>query len=435
MSRLFQDEGEPRQGSQKVCLATTAYDSPDAAYTFSIQRSRQALERAGIPTAYYLLTGNCHVDDARNRIVQEFLLSDCTDLVFLDADVSWRPPQLVRLCRHDADVVGGIYPYRRDDKSNEIPLRMKPGIVEPDERGLIEVGGVPTGFMRIRRHVLETLALRHESFWNKDDRRSKIPLLFERVYDPETEIRWGGDLEFCNRWRRLGGTIHADYEMRLGHTGKVTFESSLGATLRRRQGLTLRHVCDRIRANTATLDDIIEAREYVANPYSALEDVLWISVQMARKANGPIIETGSGLTTILMAAAAPDQTVWCLEHHGFYAAQLEQWAAEAGVTNIALCTVPIKDGWYDLSEDAEVIPDHFALGLNDGPPRTIGSRKGFFPAFGDCVDAIICDDADDESYRNFLTQWANDNARPYTFIEPRAFVMGEINSTTALSAA
>jgi acetone carboxylase gamma subunit len=42
-----------------------------------------------------LLSGNCHVDDARNSVVREFLASDCTELVFIDADVSWEPETLV----------------------------------------------------------------------------------------------------------------------------------------------------------------------------------------------------------------------------------------------------------------------------------------------------------------------------------------------------
>jgi hypothetical protein len=144
--------------------------------------------------------------------------------------------------------------------------------------------------------------------------------------------------------------------------------------------------------------------------------VLALSVALARKANGPIIETGSGLTTILMAAAAPDQMVYCLEHHGLYAAQLRQMAAEAGVTNIGLCVCPVKDGWYDLS--GMDLPDSFALGLNDGPPRTIGSRMGFFEHLK--ADTIICDDADDAGYAGSLETWATIHGRGIRFIEPRA---------------
>ena len=104
MSHLFHDSGNA-SGGRKICLATTSYDSPDAAYTFSMAQSREAMHKAGLQTAYMLLQGNCHVDDARNSVVQEFLLSDCDDLIFIDADVSWTPDALIRLCGHDVDIV------------------------------------------------------------------------------------------------------------------------------------------------------------------------------------------------------------------------------------------------------------------------------------------------------------------------------------------
>ena len=121
MSNRFYDSG-PSATGQKVFLATTAYDSPDASYTFSIARSREALTAAGIQSAYYLLQGNCHVDDARNAVVRDFLESDCTELVFLDADVSWEPDALVELCKINRDLVGGVYPYRRESEEEKMPV-------------------------------------------------------------------------------------------------------------------------------------------------------------------------------------------------------------------------------------------------------------------------------------------------------------------------
>src|SRR5689334_6511480 len=127
-------------------LATTSYGSPDASYTYAISRSREALTAVGIPSAYFLLVGHCHVDDARNVVVRNFLESDCTDLMFLDADVSWEPSGLVQICQRDVDLVGGIYPYRRE--SQNMPVRMLDTRF-PDETGLLEVEGLPTGFMKI----------------------------------------------------------------------------------------------------------------------------------------------------------------------------------------------------------------------------------------------------------------------------------------------
>lgn len=420
MSNLFLDHTHAElTGVQKIMLATTAYDNPDASYTFAIQRSRAALEEAGFLTAYLLLSGNCHVDDARNRVVQEFLETDCTDLVFLDADVSWQPQTLVELVSYDCDVVGGVYPYRREGEQTKInmPVIMIPGEITANEHGLIQVAGLPTGFMRIRRRVLETLTRDAKRYWNHGDRRSEVPILFERSF--ENGVRWGGDLNFCRKWIGAGGTIWAAPEMYLGHTAKTIIRDSLGAALRRQGGETLRYVAERLAAGSMAPELFTEARKRMNNTYGALEDVLVLCAIMARKADGPIIEAGSGLTTIIMAAVS-EHPVYCLEHDPIWAAQLGEMIAESGVSNIGVCLCPIKDGWYDLTDYEAELPERFALGLNDGPPRALGSRMGFYGRFGHCTDTIIVDDADDRAYGTAIVEWCEDNERRVDFIEQRA---------------
>jgi predicted O-methyltransferase YrrM len=385
MSRFYSDNG-PKAAGQKVCLATTCYTALDAGYVFSLQASREALHKAGIQTAYFLLQGNCHVDDARNRIVQAFLQSDCTDLIFLDADVSWRTDDLIDLCKYDRDLVGGVYPYRRPDKEDDLPARMMDG-AEIDGDGLIEMEGIPTGFMRIKRHVIERMI---EGAKHYDDENGRVYVLFERALVNGT--RWGGDLNFCNLWRALGGQIYAAPEMVFGHAGLHQSKNSMAAIVRKRCNLTLRHVANKIRAGNYTMRDLTEAIEYVGNRRGAREDVLALSIKLAKEAAGPIIESGSGLTTVLMAAATT-QPVYCLEHDPLYAAKLRELCALAGVSNVGLCVVPLRDGWYDL-DDFNGLPESFAFGLNDGPPRQFGDRMKFFDRI-DCP-LVVCDDA--ESY-------------------------------------
>lgn len=406
MSNIYVDAGPPASG-QKVFLATTAYENPDASYTFSIQSSRQALSEAGIQSAYALLSGNCHVDDARNTIVQEFLLSDCTDLMFLDADVSWEPEDLVQLCKHDCDLVGGVYPFRREDLrgNGTMPVRLIHD--DPEENGLLEVEGLPAGFMRIRRAVLETL--HSQTYWNRTDRRSKVTILFER--DLIDGARWSGDLNFCRKWREIGGKVYADSELCLGHIAKTRIVDSLAASFRRLKGQSLRHCANLIRENRETPNIYREVLAAIENPWAAGGEVLASCVLMARKATGPILEMGSGISTILMAAAT-DQMVWCVEHNDFFADRLEDMARIAGLTNIMLVTCPLKDHWYDLSEDMNALPDKFALALVDGPPRYLGSdRMRFFEVFGTRVNAVICDDANEGEYAGKLRVWAQDNGR------------------------
>lgn len=424
MSNFYQDDGLPANGRQKICLATTAYEDPAAAYTQAMQKTREALHKAGFLTAYYLLSGNCHVDDARNSIVHEFLLSDCTDLVFLDADIVWEPKELIKLCKHDVDLVGGVYPFRRDDeKSKEnMPVIMYPGQVEPDERGLIEVAGLPTGFMRIKRHVLETLAEDANKHWKRNDHRSMVPILFERTFIPDPEKpktggRLGGDLSFCKKWILKGGKVYADSTIHLGHVVRSVVWDSLGAALRRQGRETLKYMVDRIRHGEFDPMVFSEARKAYPNPWGALEDVLSMCSLLGKNAQGPIIEAGTGLTSIVLAASTKEK-VFCLEHDPMWAMQVKKMASDAGVDNIDVRMCDIQDRWYVTPKD---LPSKFALGLNDGPPRRLGSRMGFFEHFGSTPE-IICDDADDPGYGDALEKWCRDHSRRIDFIERSALI-------------
>lgn len=433
MSTLHLDIGPPASyGETKVMLATTAYDSPDDSYTFSIACSRKALEDAGIRSAYLLLSGNCHVDDARNSVVHSFMDSDCTDLVFLDADVSWRPQDLVRLCQHERRLVGGVYPYRREDGKAKRGMPYIPLEGAQVAGGLMEVAGLPTGFLRINREVFDTLIPLGKVFNNKrqyvEGKKPleggaipEVPLLFERTLVNGTRL--GGDLNFCAKWIAAGGNIWADIDCKLGHVAKTVLKDSLAAFLRRNNDQTLQWMVDRIRRGVEELEDYEEVFDWAANPWCANNEVLLVAVSAARKSTGPIIETGSGLTTVLMAAAT-DQTVFCIEHNPHFANVTRAMVQACALTNVAIIHTDIIDGWYALTPtDKIALPAHFGLGLNDGPPRQLGDRTRFLTEFGHRCDMIVCDDADDPGYAAKLTGWAEDCDRSITFPEGRSAII------------
>lgn len=415
MSKFFIESGKKTDG-QKVMLATPVYSDPDASYTFAIAQSREALHKAGIESAFVLLTGNTHVDDGRNSIVHEFLRSDCTDLIFLDADVSWSADDLVTLCQYGCDIVGGVYPFRVETSTARgMPYRPLEG-AEP-ANGLIEVEGLPTGFMRIRRAVLEAMAAESPSYSSKKDSRTEIPLIFERTLESGT--RWGGDLNFCNKYRAAGGRIYAALDFRLGHAFKGIVRDSLGAYLRRREGTSLEYVVDRIRHGVERPEDYTEAYELIGNEWGACDEVLMVSVAAARKANGPIIETGSGLSTVLMAAAT-SQPVFAIEHDDHYADRLRFMVQSVGLKNVSRIKCNIRNGWYDIDDARRQMPARYGLGLNDGPPHAMGDRMRFLHELGDAVDMIVCDDADNPRYAAELTVWAESKGRNIHFPDFRS---------------
>lgn len=407
MSAHYYDEGPPASG-RKVMLAVPTYDKPDTSLTFALARSREALSEAGIQSALLILEGNCHVDDARNSIVRDFLESDCTELVFLDADVTFEPKDLVQLCGRDVDIVGGVYPYRREGGQN-MPVRLMEGGKVHD--GLREVEGLPTGFMKIRRHVLERMCATRPWYF---DKIYPTRLLFNRSEPDGNNNRWGGDLDFCRRWREMGGRIYADEELRLGHVAKVIVYDSLAAHLRRLTGETLTHLIPKFRDGTETEADYNEVFQYAENNWAADAGTLAMCVGIARKCRGPIIETGSGLSSVLMGAVT-EFPVYSLEHEFHWGLRTIAWAEEAGVENVGVCNAPLVDGWYDI--DNLELPAKFAFGFCDGPPRCHGTRLRFFEVFGPRCTVIAVDDfKSDNNFARQVHDWAAMNGREVTIL-------------------
>lgn len=430
MTQLFYDPGEPKGQGAKVMIATTSYDEPSAAYTYSIQKARAELEsKEDLTTAYLLLVGNCHVDDSRNSVVAHFLASDCSELFFIDADVSFTASDIANVFwaqfYHDEpepnDIFGGVYPFRRPSESwpQEMPVRPMPGAEIED--GVIEVEGLPTGFMCIPRELIERMAADAEHFSPKPG-RDPVPLLFERsVLDGH---RLGGDIGFCKKAReRYGARCFAAVDLRLGHTGSVTVTGSLAASIRAKNGTLLPHVVERIRAGIWRIEDLQDAFDHVGNRWGCPVEVLAFVVAMAAKADGPIVETGSGLSTILIAAAT-DQPVYALEHSEEFALRLERLAYEAGggFGNLAVVRAPIVNRWYDPSDFA-ALPSRFAFGFIDGPPRMIGDRSVFFDALADRCDSVICDDA--PSFEDAMMAYAAKRGWTVRAREERAMWIGK----------
>ena len=166
----------------------------------------------------------------RNKVMMDFLDSDCTDLVFIDSDVGFPADAFRDLIASPEDVVAGVYPKkeanevypvrlltRADEQGNERPIV---------ENGLCEAEGLPAGFLKIRRPVFEKMIAAFpeleytEPFGNK-----KVYDLFGAfIKDSRLYL---DDFAFCYRWRQLGGRCWALPNITFIHCGQKNFEGNL----------------------------------------------------------------------------------------------------------------------------------------------------------------------------------------------------------------
>jgi predicted O-methyltransferase YrrM len=391
MSRMLHRKGDPRKASQKVFIAVAAYEGCAAGFTYALFHTGAELEKAGIEYELAIYSGNCHVDDSRNRLVRDFLNSDCTDLVFLDADIGWFAKDFVALLGYDRDVVAGVYPKKNGDDT--YPVVTKPGEIWSERDGLIEVEGVPTGFLRIRRAVLEAMASTATLYNAKNDRAMATPCIFERQIHDGT--RWGGDYVFCRKARARGIKIYMAPSMRFEHSGEQTWTGSCGAWLKQRAGLGLVDGLKAIREGRETAEHLTDLFDAWDNPsFAASITLLQALATLARVSDGPILECGSGLSSLVLAAAAPHLEVHTLEDSPVYADHLRETAAKHGLDNLIIHALPIKDGWYDLGQ----LPfgERWGLVFIDGPRRTTGGRAETPDRIDLSRSVVVADDVQDD---------------------------------------
>lgn len=422
----------------KVMLATPVSDKPVCAYTVSLAATIHSLASFGVETEVYLHQGNCHVDDARNTMIRDFLETDCTDLFFLDADLGWRPQSVMRFLEVPGDIVAGVYCHRSPGET--YPFHPGEGVRESNEHGLFEMHKVPTGFMRIRRNVVEALYEAEKDkgrsfWWGLEEREDRKPItrIVERGFLSELGLEGlggsnsdyhSGDYVLCLKARNLGFSVWADIDHWFEHVGEQCFEGHLGNHLRRVQGVDhpgFAEAVARIKTGNASSEDFTALNTLASKPRYALPGkLLEACYDAAKSASGHILECGSGLSTIVMglALAGTDHVVHALEHDLAWFRITAAWLERYGVGNVMLIYAPIHPhetgDWYGAEPDE--LPGAFDVVLIDGPVRGTAPRDGAFALLGDRLkDASVwlVDDCGDPVLDGMVRQYGGDRDIEY----------------------
>lgn len=229
---------------KKLYIAIPSYDGRLFAQFFIslMQFLMTGSPALSAPPYINILTGESHINRARNRIVKGFLETDATHLLFIDSDISFKPEDITRLLSHDLPIVGGLYPKKEVGEPQWVVNALEEGS-EADADGLQEVKYVGTGFMLIARSVFELMIhentlVRYPSIHDptevtmmktchiayEDDSSARLGTIWNFFHAGIVGNRFlSEDWYFCHEWKRMGGKIYADTKVQLGHTGTVTF--------------------------------------------------------------------------------------------------------------------------------------------------------------------------------------------------------------------
>lgn len=408
---------------QHVFIAVPVVGGFPAKFAASLWDYARGFERVGMAADLCVLSGDCHVDDARNSLVRRFLTSEADTFIFIDSDVTTHVSNLIRLAKYDRDVVAGLYPYKSDEGG--FPVLPMGSHVAPEPDGLVEVESVPTGFLKIRRHVLEDLAKKAPKFYGKAESREigkPIPKIFGRTHVSWDEQpahdggEWwqsgtfgdevGGDYWFCRQWKATGGKIYADPNFMMTHIGEKEWSGCVGAWWREQSGLShidFDEMTRRLLVGQTTTDVFERWRQsYFNRDWAPATDFIEAAFHVASEAEGPIIECGSGLTTLALAMGAKisGQKVYVLEHDdGFLAATMNLLETYDLADHVLMRHAPLDDKWYS-NPISRPLGREFTVAVIDGPPRDQCDRSAFFSIYGHHLAPrcrILIDDASDKS--------------------------------------
>jgi GT2 family glycosyltransferase len=175
------------------------------------------------------VTNESLVTRARNMLAHVFLESDCTHLLFVDADVAFDANAVPAMVEADKPIIGALYAKKiidwaavqravlrgaspQDLSRIASPAYVQGVVTRPDEP--VEVRSVGTGAMLIRRDVFEEMASGTtkskigSSLVGSITPDTEVYQFFESGMDEETGEFLSEDYFFCQKWRKAGGKVY-----------------------------------------------------------------------------------------------------------------------------------------------------------------------------------------------------------------------------------
>ena len=250
----------------KLFIATPMYGGmAHGLYIKSSLDLQTTMNKYAIETKFSFLFNESLITRARNYLVDEFLRSDHTHLLFIDSDIHYNPQDVLALMALDKDVIGGPYPKKSMNWGNIAQAARANPNMDPKEleqlvgeyvfnvvKGTkqfsvtepLEVMEIGTGFMMVKREVFERMEKEYPAIKYKPDHIGQanfdgtryIHAYFDTVIDTKDSITGGGserylseDYMFCQMWRKMGGKIFLCPWMKTQHIGTYAFTGNMPA--------------------------------------------------------------------------------------------------------------------------------------------------------------------------------------------------------------
>lgn len=182
-------------------------------------------------------TSDSLIGRARIRLFAKFLQSDCSHLLFIDADLGFQPNAVFDLIRWSKPLVGGVYPCKTPKATwpcNFFPDGEMSSAEVCPETGCWKARDLPTGFMMIRRDCADAMVKAYadrQCIIDRNFPKEHCYNLFDQPVDTDGMLL-SEDFAFCRYWQRIDGDVWIDPAIDLTHYGAHGFNhGSIGEAL------------------------------------------------------------------------------------------------------------------------------------------------------------------------------------------------------------
>ena len=240
----------------KLFIATPMYGGLCiGGYTEGLLNCVQTFMKNRMQMYYGYMMNESLITRARNTLAYDFLDTDATHLMFIDADITFNPEDIVRMVNADKDIICGLYP-KKEINWNTVAQAVKSGVeykdlpnytgsfvvnpvggaaeVKGNLNEPMEIDNGGTGFMLIKRNVFEVLKDKVPTYTNdqiliveKNPVKKIIHEYFATSIDEVSNRLLSEDYHFCKIARQAGFKVYAAPWAILSHSGTYNFSGTL----------------------------------------------------------------------------------------------------------------------------------------------------------------------------------------------------------------
>ena len=206
---------------RRVLIGTPSYDGRvDVWFANSLIETVKMAEKKGIFVHAIYTSYDSLVQRARNSLIKLAIDGKYDDLFFIDSDTEWESEWFFNLLERPEPIVGGALIKKTEKEGYTVKLLDKK-LKHSEDKKLLEVDGVGTGFMKVSKFAFDKLWLASDPYTSEGEQH-------RMVFDIKVE---NGDLisedyVLCNKWKSLGYKVWLDPTITCNHIGIKKFKGN-----------------------------------------------------------------------------------------------------------------------------------------------------------------------------------------------------------------